>query len=186
MDAIQTLKNILEKEMIPSTKEVFKRGEFLKLPETINHNLYFVLSGSLRVYFIDDCEEHILYFGYKKSLVTAIDSFFSKKKSSLYVQALKKTEVLKISKQNLMSFLKSNPRYFDLYFHIMEELIQLRIEKEKILLISSPINRYKRLLHQMPELFQEIPNKYIASYLRMSPETFSRIKNLDLNQDLLI
>ncbi len=185
MNAYQELKDILEKETIPSKKEIFKRDEFLKLPETVNHNLYFILSGSVRVYFIDDNEEHILYFGYKKSLITAIDSFFSSKKSSLYIQAIKKTEVVTISKENLMSFLKSNPKYFDVYLNIMEELIQLRIEKEKILLMSSPVKRYKRLLQQMPELFQEIPHKYIASYLRMSPETLSRIKNLDFNQDLL-
>ena len=44
-------------------------------------------------------------------------------------------------------------------------------------LISSPKERYERVLKRSPQLFQEIPNKHIANYLRMSAETLSRLKN---------
>ena len=58
----------------------------------------------------------------------------------------------------------------------MEQLILQQLEREKDILTSSPIERYKRVLKRSPQLFQEIPNKYIADYLRMTPETLSRIK----------
>lgn len=180
MSAIQSLKKILENENVPFEKQEFKREAFLGRPNNgVNDDVYFVLSGSLRVYFLDEYEEHILYFGYKNSLITDMDSFFSKKSSSLYIQTIKKTTVLKISKEELMLYMTSNLEYLGLYSTILEELIQLKTEREKSLLISSPVKRYKRLLNQSPELFQKIPHKYIASYLRMSPETLSRIKNLD-------
>jgi hypothetical protein len=51
-----------------------------------------------------------------------------------------------------------------------------QMERERDILTSSPLERYKRVLERSPQLFQEIPNKYIASYLRMTPETLSRIK----------
>ena len=50
------------------------------------------------------------------------------------------------------------------------------MERERDILTSSPLERYNRVLKRSPLLFQEIPNKYIADYLRMTPETLSRIK----------
>jgi len=51
-----------------------------------------------------------------------------------------------------------------------------QMERERDLLTSSPMERYLRVKDRSPQLFQEIPNKYIASYLRMTPETLSRLK----------
>ena len=60
---------------------------------------------------------------------------------------------------------------------VTELLIYEQIEREKDILTQSPLARYQRVLKRSPQLFQEIPNKYIASYLRMTPETLSRIKS---------
>ena len=51
------------------------------------------------------------------------------------------------------------------------------MERELDLLTSSPHERIQRVLKRSPQVFQEIPAKYIASYLRMTPETLSRILN---------
>jgi CRP-like cAMP-binding protein len=58
----------------------------------------------------------------------------------------------------------------------MEQLIYQQLEREKDLLTSSPTERYAKVKQRSPQLFQEIPHKYIASYLRMTPETLSRLK----------
>lgn len=50
------------------------------------------------------------------------------------------------------------------------------MERERDLLIESPKERYLRVFKRNPKLFQIIPNKHIANYLRMSPETYSRLK----------
>ncbi|WP_317127531.1 MULTISPECIES: hypothetical protein [Chryseobacterium] len=59
---------------------------------------------------------------------------------------------------------------------ILEDLVLQQVEREKDLLISAPKERYERVLKRSPQLFQQIPDKYIANYLRMSPETLSRLK----------
>ena len=59
---------------------------------------------------------------------------------------------------------------------MLEELVLQQIEREKDILTNSPKERYNRVLKRSPQLFQEIPNKYIANYLRMTPETLSRLK----------
>ena len=63
-----------------------------------------------------------------------------------------------------------------LWIAILENLVQQQMDREKDLLIDSPLERYNRVLKRSPKLFQEIPHKYIANYLRMSPETLSRLK----------
>jgi hypothetical protein len=59
----------------------------------------------------------------------------------------------------------------------MEMVITQQIEREIDLLTVSPTERLKRVLERSPNVFQEVPLKYIASYLRMTPETLSRLRN---------
>ncbi|WP_103068763.1 Crp/Fnr family transcriptional regulator [Aquimarina sediminis] len=176
MEAIQELKNNLEEKGILTKTKILERDEYLNSSGKNNTNLYFVVKGSLRVFFVNDFEEYILYFGYKRSLITTLDSFFSEQASQLKIQALKKTTVHYISKREFMEFITDNPENLHLWHKILQELILLQTEREIDLLISSPIKRYKRVLKRRPQLFQEIPHKYIASYLRMAPETLSRVK----------
>ena len=73
-------------------------------------------------------------------------------------------------------FLSHHPENARTWQALLEELILQLLEREKDLLTSSPAERYSRLLKRSPQLFQEISNRHIANYLRMSPETLSRLK----------
>lgn len=176
MEAYKTLRAYIKKEGIVTQKRILKREEFLKKANSVDTNIYFIEKGSVRVFFKEEFEEHTLYFGYKESIITALDSFFSNKSSELEIEALKKTEVSYVSKKEFLKFISYHEEYQKLWYKVLEEIIVHQAEREKDLLISSPIKRYQKVLKRRPELFQEIPNKYIASYLRMSPETLSRAK----------
>ncbi len=175
-DAIQALKNIIESEGIWNKKVSLLRNDFLKRAGSIDTNLYFINSGSIRVYTIVDEEERCLYFGYKNSLISSIDSFLNEEASDHYIQAIKKSEVSIITKENFMNFMKSSKKTLELWQEILVQLLQYQLAREKELFANSSKKRYELLLKRRPQIFQEIPNKYIASYLRMSPETLSRIK----------
>ncbi len=178
MEAYKALRACIKSEGIVTQNRILKREEFLKISESIDTNIYFIEKGGVRVFFEENFEEHTLYFGYKESIITAIDSFFSNSKSEIEIQALRKTEVNFLSKKEFTKFISSHSKYQNLWYKVLEEIIVHQSEREKDLLISSPIKRYQRVLERRPELFQEIPNKYIASYLRMTPETLSRIKKI--------
>ena len=51
------------------------------------------------------------------------------------------------------------------------------MEREHDLMLADPKMRLERVRQRSPQLFQEVPHKYIAAYLRMSPETLSRLMN---------
>ena len=59
---------------------------------------------------------------------------------------------------------------------MLEEVVQGRATREIELLTLSAEERYRRLLQRSPHLLQLVAQKDIASYLRMTPETFSRLR----------
>lgn len=157
------------------------RNEFLTVNGSIDTNIYYIESGSLRVFVLDDCEEQIIRFGYKENLIVSLDSFLTGNPSAYFIQAIKKTVLRVIPKQQIDTFLKDEANSL-LWTKILENLILQQLDREIDILTNSPKERYRRVLKRSPQLFQEIPHRYIANYLRMSAETLSRLKSLDFNQ----
>lgn len=151
------------------------RNEFLKVKGSIDTNLYYVESGSVRIFVLDDYEEQTIRFGYKENIIVSLDSFLTGKPSDLFIQAIKKSVIKVVTKQQMDHFLKTETNR-NLWTEILENLAVQQMEREIDILTNSPKERYERVLKRSPQLFQEIPNKHIANYLRMSPETLSRLK----------
>lgn len=162
-------------------KEIsIKRNEFLVNEGEVETNLYFVTKGSLRVFINNEIEEHTIRFGYSNSIITALDSFITGKPTAFFIQAIKKCELKVISKKTYYQLINSKEEYKDVWSKMLENFVHQQIEREIDLITYSPQKRFERLIKRSPQVFQEIPQKYIASYLRMTPETLSRIlKSLD-------
>jgi len=168
------MKAILELSQKTITLE---RNEFLKVKGSIDTNVYYVDSGSLRAFVLDDYEEQTIRFGYQDNFIASLDSFLTGKPSELFIQAIKRTVVKVISRKQMDSFLQADANR-KVWIEILENLVSQQIEREIDLLTNSPRERYLRVLNRSPQLFQEVPNRYIANYLRMSPETLSRLKKV--------
>jgi CRP-like cAMP-binding protein len=151
------------------------RNEFLKVKGSIDTNVYYVESGSLRIFVLDNYEEQTIRFGYKDNLIVALDSFLTGKPSDVFIQAMKKTVVKVVTKPQIDKFLETENNR-NLWIKILENLVIQQMEREIDILTNSPKERYERVLKRSPQLFQEIPNRHIANYLRMSAETLSRLK----------
>ncbi|CAL2101612.1 cAMP-binding proteins - catabolite gene activator and regulatory subunit of cAMP-dependent protein kinases [Tenacibaculum sp. 190130A14a] len=159
---------------------VLKRNEYLVSKDTINSDLFLVEEGSLRVFIDDDEEEHTIRFGYKNSIITALDCFLTETPTRFYIQALKKCKLKMISKNAFTELMQSTEENRKIWEQLLQSFVFQQIEREIDLITYSPQKRFENVLHRSPQVFQEIPMKYIASYLRMTPETLSRIlKTLD-------
>jgi CRP-like cAMP-binding protein len=153
-----------------------ERNGFLKTEGAVDTNIYFIEDGSLRVFVYDGDEERTIRFGYKNNILVSLDSFLTEKPSEFVIQAIKKTTVYVIPKTGFMQFIQQDENHLRLWIGILEDLVIQQIEREKDLLTSSPKERFERVMKRSPQLFQEIPNRHIANYLRMTPETLSRLK----------
>lgn len=167
------------RELIDLADEVrvFERNALLKSAETSDSTIYFVESGALKLFINhENGEEQIIRFGYCGDLVVALDSFITGKPSDLCIQAIKKTKVHLISKKQFQNFVYQSTENQKRWIELLEGLVLQQMERELDLLTTSPKDRYLRVLQRSPKLFQEIPHKHIANYLRMSEETLSRLK----------
>jgi len=170
-------KTIIDSISESSSTKILSKGTFLIREGDYEKHLYFVESGALRVFYLTEFEEHTIRFGYQGSIINSLSSFIKGSPSEFYIEAIRKTKIRMIDKDSFMSLVYQSTDNQKHYIQLLETLITQQIEREIDLLISSPIERLERVLKRSPNLFQHIPLKYIAFYLRMSPETLSRIRN---------
>jgi CRP-like cAMP-binding protein len=152
------------------------RGDYLLREGETEYHFYRVETGAVRIFRLTETEEQSIRFGYAGSLVTSISSFLTGTPSGFFIQALRKTTVLSVHKNRLDEYLAANPHAWGNYAGLLAATITGQLERETDLLTAAPAERLQRVLQRSPRLFQEIPLKYIASYLRMTPETLSRLR----------
>lgn len=177
MSSIEELYEQMNEENRWDKVFTLKRNQYLCVAGSIETHLFYIETGSVKISILDDCEEHIIRFGYQQNFIAALDSFITEKPTQFYIQALKKTEIKSITKAQYIDFIQAEPERSKMWEILQQQLILQQLEREIDILTTSPKERYLRVLKRSPQLFQEIPNKHIASYLRMSPETLSRLKN---------
>lgn len=177
MDAsLLKLLDICHEQQLWSKTIQLKRNQILKSAGSIDQNMYWIVEGSLRIFIQEGLEEHTIRFGYQNNLITALDSFITGESSDLVIQSLKKTTLKVIPKSKLQEAIETSEELKIFWTRLLEQMLVQQLEREKDLLLASPAERFKRVHQRSPQLFQEIPLKYIANYLRMTPETLSRIK----------
>lgn len=142
----------------------------------IEHHIYYVMTGAIRAFLISENEDITIRFGYEGSIINSLSSFITGEPSAFSLQAIRKTSFISIPKQTFESFLFQNIDRMSGYTALLEQTIVQQIDRENDLLTNSPSERLKRVMQRSPNLFQHVPLKYIASYLRMTPETLSRIR----------
>jgi CRP/FNR family transcriptional regulator, anaerobic regulatory protein len=157
--------------------KVFKKGEFLLKEGEIERNLYFIGQGAVRLFYLTEFEEHTVRLGYDGSLINSLSSFVSGQPSEFYIEAIRRTQVKLMPKEQLLQIVHQDETSLAQYAQFLEQLLILQIDREIDLLTPSPKARLERVLQRSPHLFQHVPLKHIASYLRMKPETLSRIRN---------
>ncbi|ASS50874.1 MAG: Crp/Fnr family transcriptional regulator [Candidatus Fluviicola riflensis] len=165
--------------LIDSRILTLPKNEFLVKEGVVDQQIYYIESGAVRVFLQTEFEELTIRFGYKDSFITSLSSFVNGTPSEFYIQAIRGTQLRAISKQQFQAAIDTDIRYLQLYNAILEGLVIQQLEREVDLLTASPTERLQRVLQRSPQLFQEIPSKYIASYLRMTPETLSRVRKIN-------
>lgn len=166
-------------QMFDETEEsqTLKRGDLLLREGQIEKHLYYIEEGAVKLYYLSEFEERIIRFGYDGSMINSLSSYLMETPSEFSIEAIRKTTIKRISKARLVEAISESPETVVQYSKFLEAILSQQIDREVDLMVSSPTQRLNRVLQRSPNLFQHIPLKYIASYLRMKPETLSRIRN---------
>ncbi len=152
-----------------------KRGDYYIRAGEKEKHLGFVIKGALRAYTLSETEEFTIRFAYANSIVAAIPAFFSEEPSDVSIQAIRQSQIILTSKLEFEQYMSESKERLLLYNSLLKDLMSSFYEREVDLLTQAPAERIARILKRSPQVFQEIPHRYIASYLRMSAETLSRL-----------
>ncbi|HOY40443.1 MAG TPA: Crp/Fnr family transcriptional regulator [Chitinophagales bacterium] len=154
-----------------------KRNDFLVKSDAKENYLYFIKTGTLRVYYPNKEQEISVGFAYDNTFICSFPSFVKDKPSEYFIQALSKCELLAIKRNDFYKLVNNYPAIERAWRCFVEDALVGIIEREVEILTLTPEERYDKLLQRSPHIFQKVPQKYIASYLNMQPETLSRRKH---------
>ena len=153
-----------------------KRNDFLLKEGKVCDFIAFVNSGVIRHYHLKDGKEITCDITLKNSFITDFKSFTQSTPSNYNFQILKNVELLIIKKKEL-SELYNNNKNIESLGRIMAEQVALRtIDIAMSLSSDKPQERVEKLIIQRPDLFQEVPQRFLANLLGISPESLSRIR----------
>lgn len=163
----------------------FKAKSFLlKAGETCKYS-YFVKSGILRSFSTNDnLVEHVLHFACKGWWISDMYSLLVQKPSHLFIEVIEDAEIILLSKEDQEDLYFEIPK-LERFFRILTENA-LVAERERLLdnLSLTAEERFEKFCLKYPSLIQKVPQKYIASYIGITPEFFSKMKSKLLRKRL--
>jgi len=169
-----------EKELVIEKfhSRLFRKRQYLLQEGDVCTQFYFVVRGCLRMYKIDEKgDTHILQFAAENYWIIDLGSFHTVKPSALNIDALEDTVVLQISRDDLITLYTQAPK-FDRIFRVLLENSFVRLQERLLQNISSTANeRYQSFLEIYPHLINRLSQVQIASFLGISPEFLSRLRN---------
>nr|WP_298996322.1 Crp/Fnr family transcriptional regulator [uncultured Allomuricauda sp.] len=155
----------------------FNQYDLITEAGSIEHYFYFVLEGVQALYILNEKgEKVVLGFSYTGSPSGVFDSFIAQTPSSTFLEALKPSTLLGIHLSDYHQLFETHPEFHKWGHLFFQDILFGRLFREVELLTMSAEQRYVTFMQRCPEELKVIPQKYLASYLNMKPETFSRLR----------
>jgi CRP-like cAMP-binding protein len=154
----------------------FEKNQVVTDFGAVEKYFYFVNDGVIRGYFIKNGHEHNMGFSYIGDFSGVYDSFLHQKPATYAMESLTEVNGLRISHQNLIQLFDDH-KVFERWGRLFNATILtgLGVFIQSIIADTAE-ERFRQLMKRSPHVLQLIPQKHLASYLGMSPKTFSRMR----------
>lgn len=158
-----------------SLKKVRKNQYLIHDGDEVKYE-YLVLSGIYKVFYVDDQgKEYIVQFARENWWMSDYQAFFRQQHASMYIECIEDGEVL-YSTLNAREKLSADLHKMEHFFRVKLTNGYVALQQRiKLLLSSTPQQRYEAFSTLYPDLLQRIPKKLIAEFLGVSRETLSRL-----------
>lgn len=161
-----------------ATRKEVAKNTILFHPNKVARKYLFITSGMLRGYRIVDGKDYTHHFFRPNWFATDLESFLGDSPSSLYIESLTAVTYFEFDKEVLEKLYETHHQLERLGRIIAEKAYLSTVEKFSEIQTLDLRGRYQSLIKKNPQLFQEVPQKYIASYLGVSEQSLSRIKGM--------
>lgn len=138
--------------------------------------LYFIIDGFVRVFIVDDGEDRTTQINCPSGFITSFQSFISETAAYDNVETITDCNLLRISKSKLNELSEKIDNWGIFGEKIYEQALVFNEERTRDMILLTAEERYLKLLKTQPQLIQNVPLQYIASYIGIKPESLSRIR----------
>jgi CRP-like cAMP-binding protein len=156
----------------------FGKREIVSRQGEVEDYLNFIVEGLARKYYLQDNDEVNTQISHEGHIIHAQESFHSRKPSEYFVETLEPTSFISITYNHLEKVYQQNAKLERLgrlvitYTMVQKDRWQMQMIK------LPPRERFLFFIERHPDLLQRVPQKHLASFLNIQPETFSRFKHL--------
>lgn len=143
----------------------------------ISNRLFFIIEGLARVYYLKDGKEITTYLSCDDGFIASYSSFINQTSSFENIECIEDCEVLSITHEK-MQYLYSEIPNWERVGRILAEQNYLCMADRVLKLQMIPAKeKYLTFLESAPaKIIQRTPLIYIASFLGITPESLSRIR----------
>lgn len=150
----------------------FQKEEILLKEGEVGKSAFYLISGEAYQFFYQDIDETIIDLHLEKELCLNHTSFTTQKPSAVTIKAYSDIAAYELSMDSVHALIGLSPSFFQLGRVLDQSVARVRYFDHT----NTAEERYHHLFATRPQLFQKFPLKMIASYLKVSPETISRIR----------
>ena len=167
---IDICKQYFELKSLPKNNIVEEEN---KVPK----HLYFITKGFMRLFYYDDNGDEITtHIESQNQFITSFTNFIREIKSNENLECITNCEFYKIERSKLIELIEKNENFKNFSLVIFEQAAaRTQIRANDFATLTADL-RYKKLVEQQPEIIQNVPIQYIASYLGIKPQSLSRIR----------
>lgn len=168
-----------EKCLVPVIKiRRFSKREYLTKAGDTENYFNFILKGLVRKYYKKNSHEINTQISMEGHIILCEDSFYGRTISDCYLETIDPSVVISIHYDDLENVYKQSKKMEHLGRMIVTHGMIIKDRWQMQLIKMTPRERFLNFVMKNPDLMQRVPQKYLASFLNIKPETFSRFKHL--------
>ncbi|HCC95040.1 MAG TPA: Crp/Fnr family transcriptional regulator [Flavobacteriaceae bacterium] len=159
-----------------------KKKEMIHKAGTISTYNYFIVSGCIRLFFINQKGvEQTIDFAIENWWLTDLFSYINQQNSEFYIQAVENSIIIKMSKTNEEILCEKHPIFNSYFKQIYQKANAAAQMRSKYLKEFSKEGFYLHFKKNFPEFLQRVPQYLLASYLGFTPEYLSEIRKKEFS-----
>jgi CRP-like cAMP-binding protein len=156
----------------------FGKKEFITKAGEIENYFNFIVKGLVRKYYKRSSAEMNTQISMEGHIILSQESFHSRLPSEYYIETIEPSVLVSIKYEDLENVYSQSKKMEHLGRLIITHTMVLKDRWQMQMIKMTPRERFLNFVMRNPELLQRVPQKFLASYLNIKPETFSRFKHL--------
>lgn len=155
-----------------------KKNEFLQIQDSKCSYEVFILKGAFKTYILDDNgKEVIIFFSFENEWMCDLENFYYQKPTTYNIKAIQESEIIIFNKVNKMLLFKQVPKLIQFHILIIENANIALQQRLLDVLYKTSKQRYLEFVERYPHKMKVVTNRNLSSYLGVSHEFLSKIKN---------